>query len=234
MRAMDSISGHFGGFKMLFKSWETLLHPRLVKTFTNPSNCQKVHCYKFERKAVLSYDKLTFWRYIVFIGQHRYIITSTHPLKKQENTTITSLPWLNFGGISVMHHGSWRGGLSFSTFQVEVTVNSWSVSVLNINKVTQKSGYICQHFFIFIFYFFYSVVVAWGSLWTVDQQLSLSDKLPAREKEREQKKDEWNKEQANSAVWLRRAPFHSKKQAEEGGGRSQQNGNGRVLVGGRG
>lgn len=220
-----------GGFKCFLKSWETLLHLRLVKTFKNPSNCQKVHCHKFERKAVLSYDKLTFWRYIVFIGQHRYIITSTHPLKKQENTTITSLPWLNFGGISVMYHGSWRGGLSFSTFQVEVTVNSWSVSVLNINKVTQKIGYICQRFF---FCFFYSVVVAWGSLWTVDQQLSLSDKLPAREKEREQKKEEWNKEQANSAVWLRRAPFHSKKQAEEGGGRSQQNGNGRVLVGGRG
>lgn len=37
-------------------------------------------------------------------------------------------------------------------------------------------------------FFFFVVVVAWGSLWTVDQQLSLSDKLPAREKEREQKK----------------------------------------------
>lgn len=27
--------------------------------------------------------------------------------------------------------------------------------------------------------------MAWGSLWTVDRQLSLSDKLPARERKRE-------------------------------------------------
>lgn len=216
---------------MLFEELRNSLTSQVSKNFQKSIKLPKSALSQVWEKSCFILWQADILEIHSFHWTAQIFITSTHPLKKQENTTITSLPWLNFGGISVMYHGSWRGGLSFSTFQVEVTVNSWSVSVLNINKVTQKIGYICQRFF---FCFFYSVVVAWGSLWTVDQQLSLSDKLPAREKEREQKKDEWNKEQANSAVWLRRAPFHSKKQAEEGGGRSQQNGNGRVLVGGRG
>lgn len=82
--------------------------------------------------------------------------------------------------------------------------------------------------------------MAWGSLRTVDRQLSLSDKLPARERKRERvgnkkKKDEWNKERANSAVWWRRAPFHSKTRRKGrrggagGGRRSWWNRNGREL-----
>lgn len=82
--------------------------------------------------------------------------------------------------------------------------------------------------------------MAGGSLWTVDQQLSLTDKLPAREREgtkKHKKKDEWNKEWASSAVCDWEGLHFTVKSTAKGVGRgcrSWQIGNERVVLRGGG
>ena len=117
-------------------------------------------------------------------------------------------------------------------------VNSWNVSVLKINKSQrEQSGYIWERVFLFCFFF---SVMARGSLWTVDQQLSLTDKLPAREREgtqKHKKKDEWNKEWASSAVCDWEGLHFTVKSTAKGverGCRSWQIGNERVVLKGGG
>lgn len=101
------------------------------------------------------------------------------PTIKKQNIAFNSLLdsiWLKMWGKS--------GDFLCLTFQIQFMVNSWSVSVFTIKPCQRVAIFAVFYLFIFVIL----AVVVRGSLWTVDQQLSLSDKLPAREKEREQKK----------------------------------------------
>lgn len=107
----------------------------------------------------------------VFIEQTYNLLFPT--IKKQNiafNSLLDSI-WLKMWGKS-------------GDFQIQFMVNSWSVSVFTIKPCQRVAIFAVFYLFIFVIL----AVVVWVSLWTVDQQLSLSDKLPAREKEREQKK----------------------------------------------
>lgn len=101
------------------------------------------------------------------------------PHHKKQNIAFNSLLdsiWLKMWGKS--------GDFLCLTFQIQFMVNSWSVSVFTIKPCQRVAIFAVFYLFIFVIL----AVVVRGSLWTVDQQLSLSDKLPAKEKEREQKK----------------------------------------------